>query len=104
MLLIHLLLLEIRLSNLSATLEKGPPLCPNAFIALSKALPFLPFLDIQELSTACASGFFESGSELIDTSPAGSERPTYLLNVHAFKQRSRIQLAKQSTEQITAAA
>lgn len=61
---------------------------PNRFIPPKKALEYLEDLNnIQGVYAACRAGRFKPGTELIDTSPAGSERPTYLINVYAHFER-----------------
>lgn len=86
--------LNQRLEQLSEKIDllsqkQAPSAYPNQFISPKEALPYLKDISsLQGVYAACRSGKkFKSGTELIDTSPAGSERPTYLINVNAYFER-----------------
>lgn len=73
----------------SVELDASLGVYPDQFITPKEALPLLKMRSTQGVYAACRSGQFRPGTELIDISPAGSERPTYLINVYAYFKRLR---------------
>lgn len=85
--------LDTKVDRLEALVDAKPPvgdtlsIYPNQFITPKEALPYLKQRSTQGVYSACRGGQFKPGSELIDISPEGSERPTYLINVYAYFKR-----------------
>ena len=80
-------LLDLRLEKLADNYELNE--YPNKFLPPKQANEYLCFRSVQGLYSACRSGRFVPGDELIDISPEGSDRPTYLINPRAYFKRMR---------------
>ena len=60
---------------------------PSGYLTPKEAAPYLKKNKVAQVHEMCRRGDFLPGDELIDTSPKGSERPSYLINVRNYFER-----------------